>query len=89
MALGASQRTVVRMIVREALGLVHVGVSAGVPLALLGGYGARAFLFGVAPNDSVHAGTRLYGPVLVALGAALFPARRASHVEPMTALRHE
>ncbi len=89
MALGASQRTVIRMIVREALELVIVGVALGVPLAVLGGYGARAFLYGVAPTDSSTLALACTALILTALAAALFPAWRASHVEPMTALRHE
>ena len=87
--LGASQSNVVRMVVREALGLVVVGVALGVPLALAAGYAARAFLFGVAPHDGTTLALACAALIVVALVAAFAPARRASRVEPMAALRHD
>ena len=89
MALGASQRAVVLMVVREALGLVLAGTALGVPLALAAGHAARAFLFGIAPHDGSTLALACSALVVVALVAAFAPARRASRVEPMTALRHD
>ncbi len=89
MALGASQRAVVLMVVREALGPVLAGTALGVPLALAAGHAARAFLFGIAPHDESTLAMACGALVVVALVAAFAPARRASRVEPMTALRHD
>jgi ABC-type antimicrobial peptide transport system permease subunit len=89
MALGATQPAVVRMVMREALTLVLVGAACGIPLALGGGYAARAFLFGIPPTDSATLALASATLVVVALAAAFAPARRASRVAPMTALRHE
>jgi predicted permease len=89
MALGATQPAVVRMVMREALTLVLVGAACGIPLALGGGYAARAFLFGIAPTDRATLTLACATLVVVALAAAFAPARRASRVAPMTALRHE
>jgi len=89
MALGASQRTVVRMVIRDALLLVIVGALLGVPLALAGGYSARAFLFGIAPHDSATLILACTSLVFVGLAAAFVPARRASRIEPMIALRYD
>jgi predicted lysophospholipase L1 biosynthesis ABC-type transport system permease subunit len=82
MALGASQSAVVRLVVREALALVVIGVALGVPLALAGGYAARAFLFGIAPHDAATLVVACGALMLVALAAASAPARRASRVVP-------
>jgi hypothetical protein len=89
MALGASQSAVVRLVVREALALVIIGAALGVPLALAGGYAARAFLFGIAPHDAATLVFACGALMLVALAAASAPARRARRVAPMAALRHE
>jgi len=89
MALGASQRTVVRMVIGDALVLVIVGTLLGVPLALAGGYSARAFLFGIAPHDGTTLILACACLVLVGLTAAFLPARRASRIAPMTALRYD
>jgi ABC-type antimicrobial peptide transport system permease subunit len=60
-----------------------------VPLALGAGHAARAFLFGIAPTDATTLALACAVLVGVALGAAFAPARRASRVEPMAALRHD
>ena len=89
MALGASQFTVRRMFVGHAMVLTGIGVALG----LAGAFGlARlmtSLLFGVSPLDPVT-----YGSVAAILGsaallAAYFPARRATLIEPVTALRAE
>jgi hypothetical protein len=86
MALGADRATVLRMVLREAMTLVAVGVGAGVPLAYVAGRGISALLFGVAPADPLAFGAG--GAVLLAVAAvaAYLPAHKASRIEPMTAL---
>ena len=89
LALGARRETVMRMILGESLTLTAFGLCAGVPLALGGGSLLRGFLFGVAPYDIA---TLLVASVLLALVAIVagyVPARRASRVDPMVALRYE
>ncbi len=89
MALGANSSKVLRMVLAEALGMVGVGLAVGVPLAYwsrqianrlipeLVGKSVMAILFGIAMM------------LAIALLAAYLPARRASRVDPMVALRHE
>ena len=89
MALGASRGTVMRMVVRDGFTLALAGILVGVPCALLVGRLAGALLYGVTPSDPIALGGAAL--VFVVLGAAggLLPARRASSVDPMTALRNE
>ena len=77
------------MVIRDALLLVIAGTLLGVPLALAGGYSARAFLFGIAPHDSATLILACTSLVFVGLAAAFVPARRASRIEPMIALRYD
>lgn len=89
MALGATQDNVVGIVVRQTLGLLALGVGIGLLLAVVATRGARALLFGLGPNDPVS----LIGASLflagVALAASLWPAYRATRVDPMKALRYE
>jgi ABC-type antimicrobial peptide transport system permease subunit len=89
MALGASPRDVLGMIVREGAALSAVGVALGLPLAALLGVALRSVLYDVKPLDPVvlRLGTGLLtGAALV---ATWLPARRATRVAPLTALRAE
>jgi predicted permease len=92
-ALGASGRTVVWTVMREALLLVAIGVAIGVPAALaaarVASHQIAGLFFGVGPFDAltIVAATALLGAV--AAGAGYVPARRASRVDPMIALRNE
>ncbi len=89
MALGAARRDVVRMILREAITLVAVGAPIGAGLALVGGIAARAMLFGLKPYDPATLAMAVGTLAAVAAAASYLPARRASKLEPMTALRDE
>jgi putative ABC transport system permease protein len=89
MAMGAQRISVVRMVLVDVLWLAGISIALTIPLALLLTRMVRSQLYGVSAFDPV---TLLAGTVLVslvALLAALLPARRAASVEPMKALRTE
>ena len=87
MALGADPATVVRMVLRESLMLLSIGVVIGTALALFASRWAASLLFELKPWDpvSVTVAVALLGTV--SLFAAWIPARRASRVAPTIALR--
>jgi len=89
MALGARGGNIAWMVLRETLYLVLAGLVIGVPGALIGAKLISAQLFGMKPADPltlVGAGVVL---TIVALLAGYLPARRASRVNPLNALRYE
>lgn len=89
MALGAQPREVRAMIVRQAVAMGTSGMIAGI----LGSFAAtrvlRALLYGVTPNDPVTFAGVCATLVAIMLAAAYVPARRATQVDPLTALRAE
>jgi predicted permease len=89
MALGAQRGAVVRAVLGEVFVLVAVGLAISVPAALGTSRFVQSLLFGMKPNDPLA----LTVAVAILLGAALLagyvPARRASRIDPMAALRHE
>src|SRR5580704_5229007 len=89
MALGASRSDVVGIIVRQTLGLLALGVGVGVVLALAAVRSAASLLFGLQPNDPLTFAAATALLVTIALIASFLPARRASRVDPMVALRYE
>ena len=89
MALGAQRGDVVRMIVRESLVPVLIGMAIGLGAALALTRLIAGLLFGVAPRDPASMLFAVAAMLGVALLAAAIPARRASRVEPGIALRHE
>jgi ABC-type antimicrobial peptide transport system permease subunit len=89
MALGAQRGAVVWMVLRRVLLLAAVGLAISVPAALIAFRLVKSFLFQTQPNDP---GTlALAGVVLLsaAILAGYAPARRASRIDPLVALRHE
>ena len=89
LALGATRGTVFLDQFGQGARLVGVGFLIGIGAAALAGRLISSFLFGVAPGDPVTylvAGTTF---CLIVLAAAIIPARRASLIEPLVALRHE
>jgi macrolide transport system ATP-binding/permease protein len=89
MALGAQRGAVVWMVLRRVLLLAAVGLAISVPAALSASRLVKSFLFETQPNDP---GTlALAGVVLLsaAILAGYAPARRASRIDPLAALRHE
>src|SRR6516225_5394422 len=89
MALGASQRRVLGLVLRAAFGQVVVGLAVGIPLALAGARLLSSELYGVKPYDAVIVGLGVITLAACAFVAAYVPGRRATKVDPMVALRHE
>ena len=87
MALGAARGVVLRSEMRSAIRLVAMGITVGVPIALAVGRLIRSQLFGISGADPVTFAVAIAVLALVAGAAAYLPARRASHVDPMVALR--
>jgi ABC-type antimicrobial peptide transport system permease subunit len=93
MALGARGGDIVAMILRETAMLVSGGVAIGLPVAIAIGHFAAsvvaALLFGLQPTDALSLGAATAVMALIGLLAGVMPARRASAVAPMAALRCE
>ena len=89
MALGARPESVLGQVLRETLLLVLFGVLIGVPAAMGGGQLIRAMLFGVGAGDPLAIGGAMLVLAAIAALAGYIPARRASRVDPMIALRYE
>ena len=87
MALGAARSNVLTLILRQALVVVAAGVSIGFAGALLAGRLLSGMLFGVRAADPVSLGVAATALIAVALVACLVPARRASRLDPLGALR--
>ena len=88
-ALGAQAGRVISMILRETAGLVIVGLAVGGGLAYAASRLIGSQLYGVAPQDPLTLALATGLLLLVALSAAYLPARKASKLDPMAALRQE
>ena len=89
MALGARQEDILRKVLREALVLVLVGIAIGIPIALGALRLISSMLFGLKPTDPLTLAGAIVFMLAVAAIAGYLPARRASRVDPMVALRYE
>ena len=89
LALGASRAGVLWMALRETVALVILGIAIGVPGALAAGRLISTLLFGVSASDPVTVTAASGLMIAVAMLAGFVPARRASKVDPMVALRYE
>jgi predicted permease len=89
MALGATAGGVRWLVLRRALLLVLAGVAVGLPAAMAGAHLLQAMLFGIQPIDPITLGGAALILVTVTLVAAYLPARRASRIDPVAALRSE
>lgn len=89
LALGATPRQVLSMVLREAWWLSFGGIAVGIGAALLQARLVKSLLYGLQPNDSFALAGAALLLILVGLSAGWIPARRAAGVQPMQALRHE
>ena len=89
MALGAQGRSVIRLIVWQAMILVASGVAAGIAAAFFVTQTMTKMLFSVTPTDPTTFASVAGVLVTVALFASYLPARRATKVDPIVALRAE
>ncbi|MBX9603813.1 MAG: ABC transporter permease [Bryobacteraceae bacterium] len=89
MALGAQRADVLSRVLRESLAMAALGVALGLPAAWAASQWVASLLYGVKPGDPLTYGGIVFLLLGVALLAGLVPARRASRVDPMVALRHD
>jgi putative ABC transport system permease protein len=89
MALGAGRLSILGMILLDALLLLTVGIVIGLGLSLALGKAASSLLFGLRPSDPTTLGLAVALLAAVAVAASYIPARRASKVDPIAALRYE
>jgi len=89
LALGAQPRSLMRMVLGEGLGLIGAGIVVGIPIALLSARALKAVLFGVSTVDVTVLLATVLALGFAGLLASYLPARRATTVEPLVALRYE
>jgi len=89
MALGAQRRTVVWMVLSNVLVLAIVGLAIGLPAALGASKLVESLLFGVKPSDPSAVAMAVAILLSATLAAGYLPARKASRIDPVTAIRHE
>ncbi|MGA2537541.1 MAG: ABC transporter permease [Terracidiphilus sp.] len=89
LALGAIPRQVLAMVLREASWISGAGIAIGLGASIVLARFVGSMLYGVAPSDPLTLSSAAALLLLVALGASWIPARRASSIQPIEALRHE
>ena len=87
LAMGGSRISIMRMVIREGMLLVAIGVAIGAAASLVLSRGIAALLYGVSPTDPVTLAGTTALLLVVALLACYVPARRATMVDPLAALR--
>jgi putative ABC transport system permease protein len=87
MAIGASPADVLRLVIRESLAITTVGLTIGLGLAKLLGWGLRAAIYEISPFDPVTLGAASAILAISSVAASIIPARWAAGVLPMIALR--
>jgi ABC-type antimicrobial peptide transport system permease subunit len=88
-ALGASAGEVIWLVLRQSLGMIFAGVAAGIAAALGAGRVMVHLVDGMRPAEPVTFAIMILVLIAAALFASFVPARRASRVDPLVALRYE
>ena len=89
MALGATARDCMRLVLRQSLGMIFAGVGIGLAAAFIAARLLERQVEGVRSTDPLAFAMMIFVLVVAALLASFLPARRASRVDPMRALRQE
>jgi len=89
LALGAQPGVLIWMVMREVLMLLAIGLAVGIPSAMALGRYVSTVLYGIKPSDPWMATSTMVLLTLVSVAAGLIPARRASRIDPILALRYE
>src|ERR1700693_2480885 len=89
MALGAAPQDILRMVLRQSVVLVGVGLAVGLAAALAGTRAIASFIVGVRPTDPITFVAVVGLLTVIALVACWIPARRATRISPLVALRYE
>ena len=89
MAMGATRRDILVLVMREAGTLLAIGLAVGIVLAVGAARFARSLLYGLGPSDPATIVVAAIGLAAVAAAASLLPAHRAAALDPVTALRDE
>jgi predicted permease len=88
-ALGAQRPRILWLVLRDVFLLGLAGLAVGMPAVVVGSRYVESFLFGIEPNDPLVTAIAVVVLLAAALIAGYVPARRASRIDPMVALRHE
>ncbi|HEY3741691.1 MAG TPA: ABC transporter permease [Bryobacteraceae bacterium] len=89
MALGAQRSDVIWLVIRQAMGQTAFGAAAGIAVVIASSRLIASLLYGVRPNDPAMMIAAVAALALVCAGAAWIPARRATRLDPVVALREE
>jgi len=89
MALGAQRAVLMRMVLREVFVLTAAGLAIGMVAALATSKYVESFVYGIKPNDPLALMAAVISLLAAALLAGYMPARKASRIDPMIAVRHE
>jgi len=88
-AMGAAPRDILKMILRQGLGVIGIGLALGLVIALAGTRLMSSMFVGVKPSDPLTFSLVVLLLTAIALFACWIPARRATRIDPLVALRHE
>jgi ABC-type antimicrobial peptide transport system permease subunit len=88
-AMGASSRDILSMVLRQGLGVIGIGLVLGLGIAFAGTRVLATMFIGVKPSDPLTFTVVVLVLTAIALFACWIPARRATRIDPLVALRHE